>query len=255
LLDEHDRAGAPLVALVSESLASRRLPGLDPIGRRIRIGDGELYTVVGIVGDVKQLSLAVNQPDAVYTTASQWRFAEATMSLVVRVHGDAQALAPAVRQAVWSVDKDQPVVRVATMDALVAATAAERRFVLTVFEVFALSALVLAAAGLYGVLAASVAERTSEIGVRAALGASRRDIVRHVVGQGMTLSGVGMAIGVVAAARAAHLTEALFFDISALDAVTYLAVVAIVTATALTACAVPAWRAARVDPVVALRVE
>jgi len=117
------------------------------------------------------------------------------MSLVVRTRGDAAALAPAVRQAVWSVDKDQPVVRVATMGELLAATAAERRFALNLFEGFAFAAMVLAAAGIYGVLSGSVAERTREIGVRLALGAPRLGILALVVRQGMILTGLGVAIG------------------------------------------------------------
>ncbi len=128
LLTEHDRAGTPRVALISESMARRRLPRLDPIGRRFQIGDGPLVTVVGIVSDVRQLSLALNQPDAVYIPADQWRFADNAMSLVVRAHGDAAGLAPAVRAAVWSVDKDQPIVRVATMTDLLVASAARAAF-------------------------------------------------------------------------------------------------------------------------------
>ena len=129
LFDERDREGAPRVALISESMASRRLPGRDAIGQRLRIGptDGPLYTVVGVVGDVKQMSLALNESEAVYTTEAQWRFADAAMSLVVRTHGDAAALVPALRQAIWSVDKDQPIVRVAMMDDLLAGTEAGRR--------------------------------------------------------------------------------------------------------------------------------
>src|SRR6185295_2717379 len=202
LLDEHDGAGAPRVAMISESMARRRLPGRDPIGQRLHIGDGPLYTVVGVVGDVKQMSLALNEADAVYVTATQWRFADNVMSLVVRARGDAAALAPAVRQAVWSVDKDQPIVRVATMDGLLTALAAERRFALILFATFALAALVLAAAGIYGVLAGSVAERTREIGVRSALGASRGEILALVVRQGMKLTGLGVAIGIAGTAAA-----------------------------------------------------
>jgi putative ABC transport system permease protein len=230
LLDEHDRTDAPLVALISESTAKRRLPGLNPIGQRLHIGDGPLYTVVGVVGDVKQMSLALSESDAVYVTAAQWRMADNAMSLVIRAPGDATALAPALRAAVWSVDKDQPIVRIATMDTLLAASAAERRFALILFETFALAALLLAAAGIYGVLSGSVTERTREIGVRAALGATRRDILTLVVRQGMTLTGLGVALGAVGSIAATQALVAMLFGVSRLDPVTYLAVTALLAA-------------------------
>jgi putative ABC transport system permease protein len=255
LLAEHDGAGAPRVCLISEALAKRRLPGLNPIGRRLRIGEGPLYTVVGVVGDVKQMSLARNESDAVYVTASQWRLEDGAMSLVVRADGDPAALSPAVRAAVWSADKDQPIVRVATMDSLLAASAAERRFALILFEAFALAALVLAAAGIFGVLSGSVAERTREIGIRSALGATRRDVVALVVRQGMALTGLGVAIGAAGAAAATRAIVALLFGVSRLDPVTYSAVIALLGGVALIACGVPAWRAARVDPAATLRVD
>ena len=254
-LDERDRAGAPLAVVISESLAKRRLGERDPLGQRLTIGSGALYTVVGVVGDVKQQSLALNDADAVYVTATQWRFADNAMTLVVRARDDAGALTAAVRRAVWSVDKNQPIVRVATMDALVAASASERRFALLVFEAFALAALVLAAAGLYGVLSGSVAERTREIGVRAALGASRGSLLGLVVRQGMTLTGLGVAIGVAGAVGATQAIAALLFGVSPLDPLTYLGVIAILAVVALCASAVPAWRAMRVDPASALRAE
>ena len=266
LIDEHDRGGAPLVVLISESLARSRFPAESPIGQRLRIGpnDGPPYTIVGVVGDVKQMSLALSESDAVYITASSpsatirtgpWRFADRVMSLVVRTHGDAAALAPAIRQAVWSIDKDQPVVRVATMNDMVAASAAERRFALILFEAFALAALVLAAAGIYGVLSGSVAERTREIGVRAALGASRASILALVVRQGLGLAGLGVAIGLAGAAMASHAIEAMLFGVSRLDPVTYLSVIALLAGVSMIACAMPAWRAVRVDPASTLRAE
>jgi putative ABC transport system permease protein len=254
---EDDRFGAPLVALINESFATRRFPGGDPIGRRLHVGptDGPPYTIVGVVGDVKQLSLAMSDPDAVYIPASQWRFGDNVMSLVVRTRGDAAALASAVRQAVWSIDKDQPIVRVATMDELVAASAGERRFASTLFETFAIAALLLAAAGIYGVLAGSVAERTREIGVRAALGASRGRIVTLVVGQGMVLTGLGVVIGVAGAVASSRAIAGLLFGVSRVDPVTYLSVIALVCVVSAAACSVPAWRAVRVDPAATLRAE
>jgi ABC-type antimicrobial peptide transport system permease subunit len=177
------------------------------------------------------------------------------MSLVVRARDDAATLAPAVRHAVWSVDKDQPIVRVATMDDLVAASGAQRRFALIVFEAFAITALVLAAAGIYGVLAGSVAERTREIGVRSALGASRGRVLALVIRQGMILTGLGVAIGLVATAGTTRIIAAMLFGVSRLDAVTYMGVIVLLGAVAGIACAVPAWRAARVDPAIALRAD
>jgi predicted permease len=257
LLSDQDRSGAPRVALLSQSLARRRLPGRDPIGQQLRIGaaDGPLFTIVGVVGDVKQTSLAVVEPDAVYVAADQWHFADNTMSIVVRTTASAAAIVPLVRAAIWSVDKDQAIVRVATMESLLSATAAERRFVLILFEAFALAALVLAAAGIFGVLAGSVAERTREIGVRAALGATRRDILGMVVGQGMTLTAVGVAIGLAGAFAATRALGAMLFDVSPLDPVTYAVVTALLVLTAMAASSVPAWRAARVDPATTLRSE
>ncbi len=255
LLNEQDRAGAPRVALISESLAEIRFPGADPIGQRVRIGpnEGPPYVIVGVVADVKQVSLALSHSEAVYIPMTQWHWAEYVMSLVIRAEGDVVALAPSVRQAVWSVDKDQPIVRVATMDDLLASSAAERRFALILFEAFALAALVLAAAGIYGVISGSVVDRTREIGVRSALGASRRDVLMLVIGQGMALAGFGIAIGGSAVATRAMV--AMLFDVSRLDPITYLAVIGLLTAVALAACSVPAWRAARVDPMGTLRAE
>ncbi len=203
LLDERDRAGAPVAILISESFARRKFPGQDPIGQRVRAGPdrGQANrpwdTIVGVVGDVKQTSLALNEPDAFYTTPTQWAWVDNVQSLVVRARGDAAALAPAIRSAIWSVDKDQPIVRVATMESLLAQSEAQRRFALILFEAFALVALLLAATGMYGVLSGRVTERTREIGIRAALGASRGNIVALVVRQGMTLTALGVAIGLV----------------------------------------------------------
>src|SRR5262249_24019194 len=142
-VDERDGADAPAVAVINESFARRKFAGADPIGQRARVGDTSKpwFTIVGVVGDVRQTSLAVGAGDAVYTTNAQWSYPDNPLWLVVRARGDAAALAPAIRRAIWTVDKDQPIVRVATLDALVAASAAERRFALVLFEAFALVAL------------------------------------------------------------------------------------------------------------------
>lgn len=255
VLNEHDVASAPLVVLISESLAHKRFHDADPIGQPLRIGPAGPFAIVGVVGNVRQLSLALTDSDAVYLNAAQSWFASGRMSLVVRARGGAAALAPAVRQAVWSVDKDQPVQRVATMDALLKESASERRFALILFEAFAIAALVLAAAGIYGVLAGSVAERTREIGVRAALGASRADIVRVVMRQAMTLTLVGIVIGLAGAVIASRAMTAMLFSVTHLDPATYLGVVVLLGVVAAIAAAVPAWRAARVDPAITLRAE
>jgi putative ABC transport system permease protein len=197
LLDEHDVAGAQQAVLISESLAKRQFPGHDAIGKRVHVGplDKPWYNVVGIVGDVKQGSLAENQPDAVYIASAQSWFADDAMALVVRARGDAATLAPSIRKAIWSVDRDQPIVEVATMNKLLDISEAQRHFALILFETFGIAALVLAAAGIYGVPSGSVSERTHEIGIRAAVGASHANILGLVIQQGVALTALGALIG------------------------------------------------------------
>jgi putative ABC transport system permease protein len=254
-IDAHDDASAPPVAVISESLAKSRFAGTNPIGRQLRLGPSKPYTIVGVAGDVRQVSLALNDAAAVYISAAQSWFADNPRSLVVRAHGDPASLAPAIREAIWSVDKDQPVVRVATLAQLVASSAAERRFALLLFEAFGITALVLAAIGVYGVLAATVTERQREIGLRAALGATRGEIVWMIVRQGLMLTGIGIALGIAGAALASRGLVTLLFGISRLDPVTYLGVVMLLTVTSALASWLPAWRASRVDPSVTLRAE
>jgi putative ABC transport system permease protein len=188
-------------------------------------------------------------------TNEQWPFVDSARWLVARAKADAATLAPAVRDAIWRVDKDQPIVRVNTMDRLVAQSEAQRQFALILFEAFGLVALALAGAGIYGLLSGSVTERTREIGVRAALGASRADILAWVVRQGMMLTLVGVAAGLVATAAVSRQLVALLYGISPLDPLTYAGVAMLLVAVAAIACAVPARRAARIDPLRALRCE
>ncbi len=261
LLDERDRAGAPGAVLISESFAKRKFPNQTPIGQRVRVGadvghaDRPWATIVGVVGDVKQTSLAVSASDAFYTSTTQWSWVDTAQSLVVRTRGDAAALAPAIRKAIWSVDKDQPIVRVATMDTLLTTSEAERHFALILFEAFGIVALVLAAVGIYGVLSGSVTERMREIGVRAALGASRRNILALILRQGMTLTGIGVVIGLGGAVAASQAIISMLYGISRFDSITYLGVIALLGSVSGIACLAPAWRAAQVDPLQALRHE
>jgi putative ABC transport system permease protein len=197
----------------------------------------------------------VGDVDAFYLSIAQWAWADNVLSLVVRARGDAAAVAPGIRSAVRSVDKDQPVVRVATMDNLLATSAAERRFVLVLFEIFGITALVLATTGIYGILSGSVTERKREIGVRAALGASRRDLLSLVLCQGMTLVFLGVVIGFSAAIASTRALITLLFGISKLDPITYLTVIALLLGVSVIACFIPALRAASVNPVDALRAE
>jgi putative ABC transport system permease protein len=263
MLNERDSAGAPAAVLITESLAREEFAGHDPIGRRVRLGpdagqaDKPWATIVGVVGNVKQESLALNQEEAFYITTSQWAWGDAVQSAVVRTRADVApaTLAAAIEEAIWSVDKTRPITRVATMDELVAATALERRFVLTLFEAFGIVALALAAIGIYGILAGSVTERTREIGVRAALGATRNDILSLVMRQGMGMTVIGLAIGLCGSLVAGRALNAMLFGVTWLDLFTYLGAVTLLFAVSGIACVIPACRAASIDPMEALRTE
>jgi putative ABC transport system permease protein len=257
LLDERDTAGAPQAALISESLAKHHFGNQNPIGSRLHVGPRNLpwYTVVGVVGDVKQTSLSLDQEDAVYLSTDQTWFADDTLSFVIRTRGNTAALVPAVKSAIWSVDKEQPIVRVMTMDRLMAITEAQRRFILILFDAFGVVALLLAAVGLYGVLSGSVSERIPEIGVRMALGATRSDILTLVLRDGMRLTAFGMMMGLCGAFAASRGTASLLFGTSALDPVSWLGMMAVLAMVAALACWIPAWRSANVDPSSALRAE
>jgi putative ABC transport system permease protein len=254
-----DRSGVA-VAVINESYARRVFGKTDPIGERLRagpeIGDSTRpwHEVVGVVADVKQASLALAEPNAFYVPIGQWPWVDNIQSLVVRTSVEARALAPAVRNAIWSVDRE-PVARIAAMDDLVAASEAERHFALVVFQTFAVAALALAAVGIYGVLTGSVTERTREIGVRSALGASRSEIVGLVARQALQLAAVGGVLGLAGAIAASAALSSLLYGISRLDPMTYAGVVVLVLCVAAAAAWVPAWRAARVDPAITLRSE
>ncbi len=258
LLTPRDRGDQPAVAVINESFARKVWPNEDPIGQRVRLGaadKGAWRTIVGIVGDVKQLSLSGRQSDAVYVPEAQWPYVDGAMSLVVQTQGDAAALTAAVRSATWAVDKDQPIVRVATLESLASQTEAQRHFTLLLFTAFAAAALVLAAAGVYGVLSGTVTDRLAEIGVRAALGASRRDILTMFVSRGLALSALGTGLGLAGALALSRLMESLLFGVGRGDGVTYGTVAILLALVAAAASWLPAWHAAGVDPVSVLRTE
>ena len=258
LLTPRDRGDQPAVAVINESFARKVWPNEDPIGQRVRLGaadKGAWRTIVGIVGDVKQLSLSGSQSDAVYVPEAQWPYVDGAMSLVVQTQGDAAALTAAVRSATWAVDKDQPIVRVATLESLASQTEAQRHFTLLLFTAFAAAALVLAAAGVYGVLSGTVTDRLAEIGVRAALGASRRDILTMIVSRGLALSALGTGLGLAGALALSRLMESLLFGVGRGDGVTYGTVAILLALVAAAASWLPAWHAAGVDPVSVLRTE
>jgi putative ABC transport system permease protein len=261
LLNESDKAGAPVAVLISQAFAQEQFAGKNPIGQHLVVGpdmghtDRPWATIVGVVGNVKQESLAVGEEDAFYTTTAQWAWTDGEQSLVVRTRGDAATLTTAVGEAIWSVDGDVPVVRVATLENLQAATAAQRRFVLVLFEAFGVVALVLSAIGMYGVLAGSVAERTRELGVRAAFGATRSDILALIMRQGLALTAFGLCIGLGGALVAARALAAMLFNISWLDGLTYLAATTVLLGVSAVACFIPARRAASIEPMQALRSE
>lgn len=252
-----DIASAPLVAIINQSFARERFGDVNPVGQRLKVGDmkGPWREIVGIVGDVKQQSLAAEQNAAVYLPEAQWQFVDYAMTLVVRSNTAPTTLVPALRKVIWSVDKDQPLVRIGTMENLMAERTAERRFALVLFEGFAIVALVLAAAGIYGVLAGTVAERHRELGVRAALGATSRNQVAMVLKQGMTLTVVGVVLGLGAALASSRALSTMLYNVSPVDPMTYAAVTLGLLVVALLACVIPARRASETSPLEALKSE
>jgi putative ABC transport system permease protein len=258
-LAAEDRRDTPQAILINESLAARRFAGRDPIGERVRIGpftraDMPAGTIVGVVGDVKQASL-VESTDAFYVAMGQWAWIDPEQWLVVRTAGDPASFVEPVKQAVWSVHSSLPLDRITPMAKLVADSEAQRTFALTIFAAFGLAALLLAGVGVYGVIEGSVTERTREIGVRSALGATPKRIVVLVLAQGAMLTIVGVAIGIGIAASSTRAIASLLFGIEPFDVVTYAGVVAMLLGVAFIACYAPAFRAARIDPAITLRAE
>ncbi|MGH9794392.1 MAG: ABC transporter permease [Candidatus Acidiferrales bacterium] len=246
-------AQAPLVAIINEAAAKKFFPWEDPLGLRIGAGDDDWFTIVGIVGNIRHLGLDSEPRPEMYMHTRQGPLNNP--QLVVRTAGDAAAAIAGIRSAIRSVDPNIIISRVATMNDVRDASLAAPRFNTVLFGVFATLALALGLVGIYGVMAYTVTQRTHEIGIRMALGAARADVLRMVVGHGMTLAGAGVAIGLAGALAATRVVRTLLYETSPTDPLTFAVVVVLLAAVALLACIIPALRATRVDPLIALRYE
>ena len=254
---DRDRQGAPLVAIVSESCARKVFPNGDAIGKRIQLGgrrgDKPWMTIVGIAGDIRQYRLDRAPDMEVYIAQAQ--DLSFTYTLVARTTVDPAQLARAAQDAFLTADKTLPVYNATPMETYLQATLAERTFTLLLLGLFGCLALVLAAVGIYGVISYAVNLRTREVGIRMALGAQRRDVVAMVLRQGLTLIGAGLAAGFLASLVLTRLLASLLYEVRPADLATATAVAVLLAAVALFASYVPARRATRVDPMVALRYE
>jgi putative ABC transport system permease protein len=251
---EQDDKDHPNVLIINESFARRFYASQDPIGKRMKIGYNDITCeVVGVVGDVKHKGLKDEAGPEMYTPFKQtpWWF----MSFVIRTSTDPSNVVAMVRNEVAAMDEGVPIYNVKTMEEYLSASVAEPRLNMTLLAVFAGVALVLAAVGIYGVISYSVTQRTHEIGVRMALGARPGDVLRMVVRQAMALALVGVGIGLLAAFGLTRWIESLLFEVSATDTMTFVAIPLILIGVALAASFVPARRATKVDPMVALRYE
>jgi putative ABC transport system permease protein len=256
--DRDDRK-APLVAIVSESFAKQYFHGEDPIGKRITPngsvdpGKPPVREIVGVVADMHLINLRLAPKPQIYLPHQQ--FGIQTMSIFVRTQLDPQSLANTLRRTAAEIDKDVPVYRTRTLVDYMSGSIAQPRLNAMLVGLFALIALLLAAAGIFGVMSYSVTQRTQEIGIRLALGAQRYDVLRLIIVQGMRFVGVGVALGLISIFLSTHLLQSLLFGIGATDLRTVLAVTLILAAVAFLACLLPARRATLVDPIVALRTE
>jgi putative ABC transport system permease protein len=257
--NDHDAQAAPRVVIVSQSLARHFWPHDDPIGKRLKPGfsNDPWCTVVGIVGDAKQYSLDAPPLPAIYLPYAQSPapFMMHNITIVVRTDSNPLGLVQAARHAVEAVDPDLPVFDVASMDQLVYRSVSAPRFNTLLLGVFAALALILATVGIYGVMSYSVTQHTHEIGVRMALGASESDILRQVIGHGMRRAAAGIALGLAGALVLTRFLSSLLYGTPPADPATFVAVSLLLAAVALVACYLPARRATKVDPMVALRYE
>ncbi|MGA9770145.1 MAG: ABC transporter permease [Blastocatellia bacterium] len=253
---ERDNEHAPGVIIINEAMARRHWAGEDPIGKRIMVsmGDTSPREIVAIVKDVKQGDWAAEpRPEMYlpYLQATSPRY----LTLVIRTSAEPMKLAATVQGEVWAIDKNLPVSDIMSMEDAISAAIAQQRFNMLLLGIFAAVALVLAVVGIYGVMSYSVTQRTHEIGIRMALGASAGDVLRMIVGQGMALVAIGIGVGLVGAFALTRLMESLLFGVSVTDPLTFIAISVVLAGVALGACFIPARRATKVDPMIALRYE
>ena len=254
LFDDHDQPNTPLVVIINQTMAQKFWPNQDPLGKQVKAGqDGTVATVIGVVGDAKHYWLEETQQPQMYGAYSQQPGYFATV--VIRTKVEPLSLSEQVRQALWKVDADQPMWKIRTVEFLVNRSVADRKFLLALMGLFASLAMILTMLGLYGVISYLVKQRTQEIGIRLALGAQMRDILQMVLKQGMILVFTGVVLGLATAWLSTRLISRLLYQVSATDPVTFAAISAFLIVVALLACYLPALRATKVDPLVALRYE
>lgn len=249
---------APLVGIANEALVRQYFQNEDPLGKRVGWArDREVHwiTIVGVVGDVKHFGLDLPEQPALYSPYTQINPWKRWMSFAVRTQGDAAGTAQSLKQEIWKVDAQLPITKVETMSDVAASSFAARRFNMSLLSLFAALALVLAAIGIYGVMSNAVTQRTQEIGIRLALGASATDVLKLIIRNGLVLVIVGVAIGLVGAFALTRLMTTLLFGVTPTDGLTIGVVSAVLIVVALLACFIPARRATKVDPLVALRYE
>jgi putative ABC transport system permease protein len=249
---------APLVGIANDAMVRQYFANEDPLGKRIRWArnpEVQWITIIGVVGDVKHFGLDLPEQPALYSPYTQINPWKRWMTIVARTQSDPESMAQAVKRQVWKVDSQLPVTRVKTMNDVSAASFAARRFNMLLLAIFAGLALALGAVGIYGVMSYAVTQRTQEIGIRMALGARATDVLKLVIKNGLALTLIGIVIGVAGAFGLTRLLTALLFGVSPTDKPTFIAVSVILAFVALVACYLPARRATKVDPLVALRYE
>ena len=258
-LSESDTLGAPPVIMINQVLADRFWPDGDPIGQQVRFMGPEPFTIAGVIAEVKHNGLSSETSFEIYVSVNQvpetWLAITRSMNFVVRTSTDPENLLGSIQAVAASVDKDQPLFSIKTLDEVVSESVAEPRFRAYLFGVFAGLALVLAATGIYGVMAYSVTQRVYEIGIRQALGAQPRDIFKMVMGQGFGFALAGVTLGSMAAYYLSRVLESQLYEVSANDPLTFVMISVLLIAVAMFACYMPALRATRVDPMAALRYE